>query len=366
MTEESKDLTVAPRTEVTAGSEVAGLIPKTIEEAYRLAVAIAKSGLAPNSMSTPEKCLVAIMAGAEVGLAPFQAVQGFAVINGRPVLWGDAMLAVVRSKGFFVEEWADGEGEERIAFCRVIRPDNKQEIVREFTVEQAKRAGLWQKRGNQGQDTPWVTYPERMLQMRARAFALRDAAADALKGFAMREEVVDIEVVEETPPRSGLRERLEANQTPREEGFNIENPETQEDLFAEIEPIGGERPLRREDYASDADFEDAVMSKPRDEYDGPNVSAPAVGQSSATEAVTLVLEPGTDAGTSDTGDDTFDYGTAVRIAKYVDELRAAKSRTRLKTLRDRAHDLLNLLSQTDPDRAEACDAVFNKCWVELS
>lgn len=355
MAEESRELAVQ-RAEVKAGGEVAGLIPQSVEEAYRLAVAISKSGLAPPSMATPEKCLVAIIAGAEIGLAPFQAVQGFAVINNRPVLWGDAMIAVVRSKGFRVREWLHQEGgddalsDAQAAYCEVIRPDTAEVIVRRFSVADAKRAKLWDKA-----NTPWITYPTRMLQMRARAYALRDAAADVLKGFAMREEVQDIEVVEEAPV-STLRERLEANKEPRAEGFNVENPE--EELIAEIEPIGGERPLRREDYASDADFEDAVMSKPRAEYDGPNVDARAAGELSATEAATPASGAGTEAGTPATGDDTSE-----RVSRYVDALEKAPNRIRLRFERDRAHDLLSFLAETDEERHAACDAVFNRRWA---
>ena len=49
----------------------------------------------------------------------------------------------------------------------------------------AKRAGLWTKAG------PWQTYPRRMLQMRARSFALRDAFPDVLKGLISVEEALD-------------------------------------------------------------------------------------------------------------------------------------------------------------------------------
>jgi hypothetical protein len=49
----------------------------------------------------------------------------------------------------------------------------------------AKRAGLWTKAG------PWQTYPRRMLQMRARSFALRDAFPDVLKGLISVKEALD-------------------------------------------------------------------------------------------------------------------------------------------------------------------------------
>ena len=58
-------------------------------------------------------------------------------------------------------------------------------VVAKFSVEDAKRAGLWGKTG------PWQAYPKRMMQMRARGFALRDAFADVLKGLMTVEEAWD-------------------------------------------------------------------------------------------------------------------------------------------------------------------------------
>ena len=57
--------------------------------------------------------------------------------------------------------------------------------TRTFSQEDAKRANLWGKAG------PWTAYPKRMLQMRARSFALRDSFPDALKGVGISEEVRD-------------------------------------------------------------------------------------------------------------------------------------------------------------------------------
>lgn len=58
-------------------------------------------------------------------------------------------------------------------------------VTARFSVMDAKRAGLWTKAG------PWQTYPRRMLQMRARSFALRDAFPDVLKGLISVEEALD-------------------------------------------------------------------------------------------------------------------------------------------------------------------------------
>ena len=291
MTDEAQpnqQIAVRPVTPVTTGGQVAALVPQSIEEAYRLATAIDRSGMAPKSLDTVEKCLVAIMAGAELGLPPYQSVQAFAVINGRPTLWGDAFLAVLLSKGFVVEEWFDDPDAPTKAFCKITRPDTGQVIERRFSIDDAKTAKLWGKRGKEGQDTPWITYPPRMLQMRARAFAGRDGAADALKGFQMREEVDDYQEVREARPQvSDLRAKLEAQSGERTEGFTAENGEneTPEEMLAEVElPI--------------ADTQRPTTAQP--DAPPPTASAPV-----PTEAATPASEPTTavEVGTEATGDD---------------------------------------------------------------
>jgi hypothetical protein len=140
-----------------------------------------------------------------------------AIIDGRPTIWGDAALALVQASGLLIKieerieilevqtkhqssDWphdgkASGTGHQRpdqcadrtsaktrTAICRVLRSGRSEPIIRTFSVEDAKRAGLWQKPG------PWKDYPKRMLMMRARAFALRDAFPDVLMGLYIREE----------------------------------------------------------------------------------------------------------------------------------------------------------------------------------
>ena len=90
------------------------ITPRTLEEAKELSTLMAQSELVPKDYrDRPHNVLVAMMMGAEVGLRPMQALQNIAVINGRPSVWGDAALAIVRSQATceYVNEKVDGEGD---------------------------------------------------------------------------------------------------------------------------------------------------------------------------------------------------------------------------------------------------------------
>ena len=161
------------------------LTPGNFEGLWRLSEIMAASGMMPKNIERPETVFVAVQMGLEVGLSPMQAVQNIAVVNGRPTIWGDAMLGLVRGSGILasISEVTTGEGDATTAVCTVTRRDDTGETVGRFSVADAKRAGLWGKAG------PWTNYPRRMLTMRARGFALRDKFPDVLKGLYAREEV---------------------------------------------------------------------------------------------------------------------------------------------------------------------------------
>lgn len=175
-----------------------GIQLTSFEDMMRFATTICNSGLAPRDLKTPDAILVAIQHGMELGLSPMQALQSIAVINGRPSIWGDAALAIVKAHPECVdviETFERGNGDESMmAKCEILRA-GKQPVVRTFSVAQAKKAGLWGKTG------PWSQYPQRMLQMRARSWAMRDAFPDALKGVGISEEVRDV-----TPAPAPARE----------------------------------------------------------------------------------------------------------------------------------------------------------------
>lgn len=205
-----------------------GVVPTSIDEAWRLAQMFAEAeDMVPKQYrGKPKAIMVAMQYGAEVGLAPAQALQSIAVINGRPSMWGDRLLALIVASPLYVnhDEYFevfsdvvtkepdpndpaklvsktvrvserragltvdDLKKDDTTAICTFVRRGKPEPVTRRFSVGQAKKANLLGKEG------PWQQYPDRMLQLRARGFAARDTFPDVLSGIQPAEEMRD------TPP----------------------------------------------------------------------------------------------------------------------------------------------------------------------
>ncbi len=165
-----------------------GVAVTSLEDLWRLATAVCKGGFAPRGLDTPEKAMAAMAMGSELGIPPMTSLRCIAVINGRPSVYGDMAIALVHNSSQleYCKEWIAGDGDARTAHCEAQRVGRPEPVKRQFSVADAKRAGLWQKEG------PWKLYPDRMLQMRARGYALRDEFADVLQGLYLAEESQDI------------------------------------------------------------------------------------------------------------------------------------------------------------------------------
>lgn len=165
--------------------------PNSFQELILFSDRLARTNFVPkNYRGKPNDILCAIQMGAELGLSPMLSLQNITVINDRPSIYGDAMLAICKASPLCesIEKYLDGDQSQintLTAICKVRRRGFKNEITGSFSWEDAKKAGLATKAG------AWLSYPKRMLQMRARGFALRDAFPDLLNGLITREEAND-------------------------------------------------------------------------------------------------------------------------------------------------------------------------------
>jgi hypothetical protein len=161
------------------------------EIAKRISHTLASSNLVPDDYrGRPNDVFVAINMGSELGMEPFQAIQSIAVIEGKPCLYGDGLIGVVRAspKCLWIEETISPDG--KTATCRTQRKGDPNPVEQSYSMDDAVQAGISTKFN-------WKKHPKRMLQMRARAYCLRDAYPDLLKGLGVVEERLDHE---STPP----------------------------------------------------------------------------------------------------------------------------------------------------------------------
>lgn len=173
--------------------------PKTLEDAYRYAKYVFQSKLAPSSLDSVEKVLVAMQTASELGLQPLSSLKSMYVINGTVSLFGDLPLALVRRSGLLEkihETQYDVNGllmnsdnknlDAECSFARcVVKRKGEQEEVREFSWNEAVKSGLTKDKW--GDKKTYLNFRKRMLQMRSRSWALKDIFPDVLLGVAIFE-----------------------------------------------------------------------------------------------------------------------------------------------------------------------------------
>lgn len=199
---------------LVAGGHVGAIIPQSVEDIWRLSKIVVEAKLAPQALvkdkDANEACsavATVLMSGAELGLPPMVSLRSFTVIGGRPALFGDGLINVCRRSGR-AEYINTGFDEDRQAgYCAAKRSDNSEEKTAYFSIDDAKRAGLWDEREKVERynktvpnDAPWHRYPRRMLAWRAAGYCLRELFADVLGGMPTEDEAREIAAREEYTP----------------------------------------------------------------------------------------------------------------------------------------------------------------------
>lgn len=164
--------------------------PKTLDEQLQFANWAVTSKLLPYQIDTPSKAWLVMQRGAELGFQGLAAFDFLYPVNGRVRMTPDAVKAKALASGLLedAKEEVGGIGEHMVARVTLRRRGLPTPIVGEFSVEDAKIAGLWGKTGkDSGKPSGWITYPKRMLLARARGFAYGDAFKDLCGGLQVRE-----------------------------------------------------------------------------------------------------------------------------------------------------------------------------------
>ncbi|MDW8358091.1 hypothetical protein [Thermus sp.] len=170
----------------------------SLEDLERAARYMVKSGLF--GLRSPEEAVALMLLAQAEGLHPAQAVREYHVIDGRPALRADAMLARFLAAGGRVEwhELSDQKAEATFS-----HPQGGT-VRLSWTIEDARRAGLLERKGSN-----WLRYPRAMLRARVISEGVRTVYPGVAVGVYTPEEVV--EMAQEVPPP---REPLEAKPEP--------------------------------------------------------------------------------------------------------------------------------------------------------
>lgn len=159
-------------------SELMVISPKSIEEAERLSKTLSTSQLLPDALKQkPADILATVLAGAELGLAPMQAIRGIAIIKGKPTLAADTMGALVKRRTDVCEYLVLKHSDGQTATYETKRRGDPQPTTMSFTIRDAQVAGLVSEGGM------YRKYPAQMLRARCLAAICRAVYPDLCLGL---------------------------------------------------------------------------------------------------------------------------------------------------------------------------------------
>jgi hypothetical protein len=167
-----------------------GLSLASIDDVTRLATIAVKSKL--TKLGMVEEAAVILMTGRELGLAPMQSLRGIYVVDGKPTLSSDMMVAVIRKSGQ-CETWRVVESTAERCTITTRRKGENADATRTWTRADADRAGVTHK-------DPWRKYPAAMLRHRCAADLARQEYPDVLLGLYDPDEMDASPAVVESVP----------------------------------------------------------------------------------------------------------------------------------------------------------------------
>src|SRR5229473_3218539 len=176
---QTEPVVLAPRSETYE--------PSSIQEALQLARVLVNSRLLPRAIQTPEAAFTIILAGKELGLTAMQSIRSMHVIEGKPTLSADLMVALVK-RSPVCRYFRLIRSDDKVATYETVREGDPAPTTMSFTIEEAQRAQLT------GKDN-WKKYPAAMLRARCGAALARAVYPELVMG------VYDTDELEERPVR---------------------------------------------------------------------------------------------------------------------------------------------------------------------
>ena len=169
--------------------ELAVMQPKTVQDAMMLSEKLVKSGFLPASVKTPEAALAIILSGSELGMSTMQSLRSIVIIQGKPTMSADLMLALCKRRIDVCKYFRLVNSNESEASYETQRAGEPEPTRMTFTMKDAERAQLL---GN----PTWKKYPAAMLRARCIAALTRAVYPDLVLGVYETNELQDSEPVE--------------------------------------------------------------------------------------------------------------------------------------------------------------------------
>jgi hypothetical protein len=156
-----------------------------LQDIERAGSYIAKSGLF--GVKTPEQAIALMLVAQAEGRNPFEAARDYHIIQGRPALKADSILARFQQAGGSVR-WIELSDTKAVA--EFSHPQGGKVTI-DWDIDRAKRAGLL------GKDN-WRNYPRQMLRARVISEGVRTIYPGVCVGTYTVEEVQDMSEIKPT------------------------------------------------------------------------------------------------------------------------------------------------------------------------
>lgn len=175
-----------------------------------------RTGFLPAAIKGPEQCIAIMMKGKEIGMQPMQALSHINIIQGKPTISAEGMLALV-FKAYPGTKLDYIQNDDESCEIEVTKPGGKLNRW-SFSIEDAKKAGLT------GKDS-WNKYTRAMLRSRCISEMCRAMFPDAIQGISYTPEELEdsFEVKYEEPKREVVKEVPKVSNTPLENIIQIFN-----------------------------------------------------------------------------------------------------------------------------------------------
>jgi len=187
----------------TANDKALAVIPRSLPEVQSMAEMLAKSTLIPEALrGKAADVMVQILAGQELGLAPMASIRGVHIVQGKPLLSADTMVALCLGSGLCEYFSVVEETDTKVTY-ETKRKGSPVAQRYTWSDDDTKLAGLNTKDN-------WRLHKKQMRRARAKAILARDVFPDVLAGCydpdeiavpitrqpVSHEDVVDVEFTE--------------------------------------------------------------------------------------------------------------------------------------------------------------------------